>query len=276
MLNIFQLGQFGLRTTRKLWTPANLASPPSLWFNDDSAVTGAGGSLISQWNDISGNNWHATQAGAPQNPSIVPAAQNGRRITQFSGTTITLVVNSATGVFQNQTNGWIASVFKKNALNSPATTAISVFATTTPGGTSRLSYFQNNPGAVDKGQLVARRLDADAAATLPTGTTLDTNYHIHIGTMDWANGDGTIYLDGAQDAQNLALTSSGSTSNTASLGVFVGNSSATSSNYDLAELIVGRTLPSGADLQRIEGYLAHRWGLTANLPGGHPYKSIPP
>jgi Peptidase family C25/Propeptide_C25/Calx-beta domain len=28
--------------------------------------------------------------------------------------------------------------------------------------------------------------------------------------------------------------------------------------------------------QKIEGYLAHKWGLTANLPSNHPYKDAPP
>jgi len=44
---------------------------------------------------------------------------------------------------------------------------------------------------------------------------------------------------------------------------------------DFAELIVF----SGTDAttrEKCEGYLAHRWGLTANLPGGHPYKTTPP
>jgi hypothetical protein len=28
--------------------------------------------------------------------------------------------------------------------------------------------------------------------------------------------------------------------------------------------------------QKIEGYLAWKWGLAANLPGGHPYEFGPP
>jgi hypothetical protein len=28
--------------------------------------------------------------------------------------------------------------------------------------------------------------------------------------------------------------------------------------------------------QKVEGYLAHKWGLTANLPADHPYKVNPP
>jgi hypothetical protein len=30
------------------------------------------------------------------------------------------------------------------------------------------------------------------------------------------------------------------------------------------------------DFQKAEGYLAHKWGLEANLPVGHPYKSVAP
>lgn len=33
---------------------------------------------------------------------------------------------------------------------------------------------------------------------------------------------------------------------------------------------------SNPDRQKVEGYLAHKWGLTANLPVDHPYKTEPP
>ena len=31
-----------------------------------------------------------------------------------------------------------------------------------------------------------------------------------------------------------------------------------------------------SDVEKAEGYLAHKWGLTANLPVSHPYKSSAP
>jgi len=43
------------------------------------------------------------------------------------------------------------------------------------------------------------------------------------------------------------------------------------------ERIVVETSEITADVrQRIEGYLAHKWGLTSELPGGHPYKTSAP
>lgn len=44
----------------------------------------------------------------------------------------------------------------------------------------------------------------------------------------------------------------------------------------IAEVILLPSVVSLSDRQKAEGYLAHKWGITANLDAGHPYKSIPP
>ena len=46
--------------------------------------------------------------------------------------------------------------------------------------------------------------------------------------------------------------------------------------WTLGELIVTNGVPATDDRQRIEGYLAHKWGSTALLPADHPYKSSAP
>ena len=45
---------------------------------------------------------------------------------------------------------------------------------------------------------------------------------------------------------------------------------------DLAEIILLEEAVSESRRQAIEGYLAHKWGLTANLPADHPYKTLAP
>jgi hypothetical protein len=47
-------------------------------------------------------------------------------------------------------------------------------------------------------------------------------------------------------------------------------------NGFIAEMVIATTALSVDDRQRLEGYLAHKWGLTANLPPEHPYKTTPP
>jgi hypothetical protein len=44
----------------------------------------------------------------------------------------------------------------------------------------------------------------------------------------------------------------------------------------LAEFVIVSGVVSPTTRQRIEGYLAHKWGLTANLPADHPYKTVGP
>jgi hypothetical protein len=40
-----------------------------------------------------------------------------------------------------------------------------------------------------------------------------------------------------------------------------------------AALIVSSAIPTDAEIDRLNGWAAHKYGLTANLPGGHPYKT---
>jgi HD-like signal output (HDOD) protein len=44
----------------------------------------------------------------------------------------------------------------------------------------------------------------------------------------------------------------------------------------MAEILALEEELSLADIEKIEGYLMHKWGLEANLPSGHPYKSAAP
>lgn len=44
----------------------------------------------------------------------------------------------------------------------------------------------------------------------------------------------------------------------------------------MAESVICSSLLSTSDRQKLEGYFAHKWGLDASLPAGHPYKTTGP
>ncbi len=48
------------------------------------------------------------------------------------------------------------------------------------------------------------------------------------------------------------------------------------SNSRISEVVVMNRNATTTERQKFEGYLAHKWGLTANLPAGHPYKLVEP
>ena len=65
--------------------------------------------------------------------------------------------------------------------------------------------------------------------------------------------------------------------NAGSTGVRIGDPTRVGLNMPaiFSEIIVLETV-STDDRQKCEGYIAHKWGQTALLPSGHPYKTIAP
>ncbi|OUV63921.1 MAG: hypothetical protein CBC82_03825, partial [Cellvibrionales bacterium TMED122] len=62
-------------------------------------------------------------------------------------------------------------------------------------------------------------------------------------------------------------------------GLKIARNAAGDYNYlgaDLAEILIYDTVLSASDRQKIEGYLAHKWGLTGALSDSHPFKSNQP
>lgn len=286
MIPTLQLGGLGrsFRRDTTPWTPGNLASPASIWVNDDSAVTDAGSGACSQWNDLSANAYHFVQSNSGRRPLIVASGLNSRRIIRFNGTSGEMVTNAAgaLAIFNAASQGWVCAVVKSNVSDTTSRALVSAAGGT---GTARLGMrIQSSSLAAGLGEGVFRRLDADSAGTLSNTVNTGTGAHIRMLTMLWSAGDGTSYIDGVQDAQNLSITTSGNTSGTNAdrpigLGAFPGFAGAAGAAFasaDVAEVLIGTTIPTTLERQKLEGYLAHRWGLTGNLDVAHPYKSSPP
>jgi hypothetical protein len=54
------------------------------------------------------------------------------------------------------------------------------------------------------------------------------------------------------------------------------NSPLATQNMVMHEFLCFSTYLNTADRQRIEGYLAWKWGMQSRLPTGHPYRSARP
>ena len=44
----------------------------------------------------------------------------------------------------------------------------------------------------------------------------------------------------------------------------------------VGEIVIVTSALSTTDRQKLEGYLAWKWGTASTLPAGHPYRSVPP
>ena len=96
----------------------------------------------------------------------------------------------------------------------------------------------------------------------------------------FASYDASQYtLTGMSGFNNLSLkavTLNGTMTEDA--GIVIGTTTGvyTSSNFTLYELIATSNALTSSDRQDVEGYLAAKWGLSAQLPSFHPYKNFEP
>jgi len=176
------------------------------------------------------------------------------------------------------------------------------------GGSERLvSNFSNGSGWTDGDyyHIVVVRPDAGGNSTLAwnnpavigdnssgfnnlmirdTGVDVDAQFYHWDGSVEFALdsivlGDWVIlsqensggFIRGRVDAGTEVTDAAGNQSGGATLDLgsagFAGR---------IAEYIRLDSAPTESDRQKIEGYLAHEYGLEANLPSSHPYKSSPP
>jgi hypothetical protein len=260
------------------WDPTQLTNPAAMLLDHDSPVTDAGSGECSQWDDRSGNGFHAGQSGGSSaRPLIVTSALNGHRILRFNGSSeyMTLVagINTASA---NAGNLWAFAVYKNASSSAAIRNIINIGA---PGSAVRFAFQASRTSNTDKPTLGVRRLDADSFANLSAATATGTSWAMAMVRMDYTNGDGFVDVNGTlADASNLSLTSTGSTSNTTAGTPTIGCSFllAQFADMDLACLLFGTTLPTSADCDRLFGYYAHEYALTASLPALHPYKSVAP
>jgi hypothetical protein len=236
-----------------------------LWFDatDTATITKVGG-LVSQWNDKSGNVNNVTQATGADQPNWTLASINTQPAVIFNGSEFLANV-AATGLPQGTAASSIFSVMESTS--QPSFPFLVSWGSS--GGDFSLAF---NDGAL--AGIGARSTNANAYATallntsphvlsaIFTGPALPTNY--------------LQYLDGTAQALTTGelgnVTISG---NALSIGSLVGGGSFGWVG-PIGEIIVYNSALGMANQQTLEGYLAWKWGLQANLPVSHPYFNAPP
>jgi hypothetical protein len=113
-----------------------------------------------------------------------------------------------------------------------------------------------------------------ANQTVTSAAAIGENYAIIAATKSGTNG--TVSVAGTATAASFA----NATVFNGTLAWRVGASSTAGLEVpiygDLAEVLIASDGTDTGTRQKLEGYLAHKWGLAGSLPAGHPYKSKAP
>ena len=220
-----------------------LSVEAALWLDasDPSSITKDSNGLVSQWNDKSGNGNQLLQTTSQQQPT-------------HSGSEVNFSVANNMDFTSNLPSTWwaitIGSPGPINSFRSLVYTGTGNTPVLVSNGDSSFGAYESSFGQAGSitwgvGETAMMAIDANG-----TNTQISKNA-------------GQFFATG-KNPNNAAVNFGGiGTNNTQSFGV-------------VNEFILFSAEPSEDDRQKIEGYLAHKWGLVASLPADHPYKNATP
>lgn len=251
------------------WTPSQITTRAWYDLSDQSTVTLID-NLISAVADKSGNNFNLSQATTSQRP-IYSNQINGKRVATFDGVNDFL---GASVALLSVTHS-LFIVFK------PTVEIVtgSLFGQWASGQTGRyvLSTNQNSSGSIASGRLNPFNSTATTGAGY-TGLMADFSISNSLTMIDSISTIGAenwkLYKDGLlTDSATVTSLYTGTNSGIGSV-----SASLISNPYDgdIGEIIVVNSALDAVTRQKVEGYLAHKWGITSNLSNDHPYKNAPP
>ena len=288
-----------------LWTPAQL--PSELWidFSDTSTLFDAttGGSNvtngvgIARAEDKSGNGRNFTQGTAGSRPSWTSGVQNSLGIARHDGGDwLTSVDASSVWNFLHSGDSTVFVVNKNGTSANPVaayawlgtnggssgnrgvaflyddrnilTGLTDCFNCTISAGSGIISYSAVNIGNTYietefRDIITPNAFGLFSIKSDPTNATVGSRIKISV------NGGSLV----GNNTRTGGITASNATY-TLQIGSLGNNGVPLVGDY--CELLIFDSLLSDTDRQKVEGYLAWKWGLEANLPAGHPYENAAP
>jgi len=243
-----------------LWTPANITT--ALWLDaaDASTITESGG-VVSQWNDKSGNGRNFAQFTSTAQPALTASGLNSKAIIGFDGND-SLTANFSLSVTSESifavlkyasTSSGFARIFSQSDGGEDFSTTGHYIPLIRDGNAARLASFA---AGGSRSQIFLDYNTWGIAGSIHTGSQITNHLNATAGSAfsHTLNKTFTRFALGTQLASNL--------------GGFL--------NGSIAEVILLPAAATETQRQKLEGYLAHKWGLTADLPNDHPYKTAAP
>lgn len=250
------------------WTPADIVTKAWYDASSDSYLSVSSG-RVNFVIDRSGNGLILSNPGGSSRPSRVIGGLNGLNVIGFSsGQYVGRTTNN--NIFRNKSSGLLVALRK---ITNRSSRGEVFFVTTNSTGAIRASLATGASG--NKNSMAGRRLDSNSERLIHSTDDGSSDWEIHIGAYDWANSNAYLYINGVLQGSDTNFQTDGNTSNTDAARISIGSSSGGMIGQIAEALIVESDITSETR-QRIEGYLAHKWGLTSLLENGHPYKNFSP
>lgn len=252
-----------------LWNPASDITPAAWLDASDTSSYTLSSSTLNTVSDKAGNFTMSVDG----TPTRITGDLNGLNVWDFSGSES--LISSNSGPYASSGNHWAIGVFEWHATDSTKDTFWSADGTRT---------YAVSSGATNGW---TGEIDYDGSNSIVSGTAKN-DFTTSISSNTWVIVSVVFNKSGNQIFGRLNGTtrtsidpySTSMDTNCSDLR-FMRNRSGQKLNGRMAEYFhVASTPGTGGtditDVEKAEGYLAHKWGLTGSLPSNHPYKNYAP
>lgn len=262
-----------------LWTPPLLgASLRGYW--DPHTLAYTPGDPVGMLASSGGISNTLVQGSAPLKPLY--QLLNSRGALSFLNASGHHMLMSDLSISNNAAGLVMGMVYQFSAIPTDALNKHMMAVRLNVGSSHRMSLQLNNTSGT--GKLIGLSYcnnDGAGAVNRYSVVVADTSIHMIIGQVVF-NGSGAPKLDIWLDGSNIlsevpAFTPANTTASDSNSAYIGGNPAATA--FGISGLIGESMIYKGSipvtDRQKLEGYWAYIYGMQANLPGDHPYKSAP-
>lgn len=228
-----------------------------LWLDASDAATRTIATGVSAWADKSGKGNNATQATGANQPTVSSAAQNGLDALDFDGLNHSMSLPDFLSGFSA---GSVVCVFKDDLDPNPsAAKSGAPIYTSSAGNDSAWPYSD---------EIIYDNFCSTAQKTIGNVTPSLASWSIV--SIRSTGSDYEFYVNGTSVFSTGTNTYGGSTAPT------IGLQPGMKFQGLLGEIAMTNNAFNTSERQRLEGFMAWKWGIQSVLPGGHPYASSPP
>lgn len=255
----------------RLWQPSQI-SGFQLWLDAaDTTTLTLSGTSVTAWRDKSGTGLNVSQGTTALQPTYNATFLNGFpsiRFTAVSGSSYQELTTGTTNLFNSISN--LNCFFVLHLLSSSTPPNPSPFSIQ-----NKVSFYLSglNNAAQFSGSNVWTFNGSSFVANQNTSITSNLSQQI---CLSLASGSQQLFTNGVVGgAQTSDFAFGSGTSLVLRIG-YSGYNTNDGFNGYLSEVLLYTQALTTAQRQQVEGYLAWKWGLQANLPSNHPFKLWPP
>ena len=239
------------------------------WYKAD-AITGlSDGDAVASWVDSSGNGNTLTQSTTAAKPSYQTNELNSLPIVRFDKDSFpgdNLFNADLGGDFEPGTGDFYIAMVAK----FPSSTTTQFVMAKAGSGVRGLNLFISSSNLTFRPQTVGTTTN-----NIRQDSVVDSSFHTIV-CRRVSSTLGSEYDGSAFTTDDGTKVNDGNMNNDSNFNVGSSSTGGLDADMDLAEVLIAVGTLSDVNLQRITGYLAHKYGLEGNLPSDHPYKSAAP